>query len=155
MRHIKTPDEQGYYWISDDPASDDNWQLAYWACELAMPLLYTFSPDLLIGMPESKFRGVCIWAPCDDVAPHRWQDTESLGSWIGPSVWYGPINYPGGNFGGPISEFSEESHTNRKKGEKLVMLHIDHGGKVGTETHTYRMGGKDLDDMMQAISDAI
>jgi hypothetical protein len=155
MRHTEKPTEQGYYWISDDPASDDGWQLAYWACELTFPLLYTFSPDILIGMPDSRYRGVCIWVPCDTVAPHRWKDTETSGSWIGPAAWYGPISYPGGAFGGPIAEFDEPTHQSRTRGEKLVMLHVDHGANGGTETHLYRLEPADFDEMMQAIADAI
>lgn len=117
MRHTKTPTDPGWYWVTHDTSSTDNWQLAYWDAESDNPRLFCF------GTPPVD---VTVWEPYQN----HWVDVESnetwSGTWTGPTDWFGPLQCPGGPFGSTIAEFDCETHAAAEAdGKAMVMVHVD------------------------------
>lgn len=134
MRHTNTPEDAGWYWVGITPEHADGWSMAYWDADANIPTLYTYSPELL-SLYDVRAPVVSRWRECDDVQPHKWIDLDTAGSWSGPECWIGPLNVPGGPFGGCIVEADEDLHaTAHQRNGVIVIEHRDY-------THCNASGG--------------
>lgn len=117
MRQKKTPDEQGWYWL----CLGDVWWMAF--VDTLNDTIVMFNQD----NPREEYMATDIDA------------------WLEPDqTWYGPLNCPGGDFGGDTVVLSEETHTKAKlSGSAIVLKHIDYthckdrkgGGTITTVAH--------------------
>lgn len=99
--HLKTPDEQGWYWVKD---RDDNWFMAF---------VDTSAEEVCFWDEQRPFHNPFI---CDFESTH-------LGGCI---AWYGPFVCPGGDFGGDTVVACEEHHERAKKEKKVIgITHFD------------------------------
>lgn len=103
------PDQNGFYWVNTDINDDvgENWRMAYLDCEGVREdeiTLTTFCPEIARAC---GIKNPCtVWSYSPSGEYHKWLERtdDFTGSWSGPEVWVGPINIPGGPFGGPICE---------------------------------------------------
>lgn len=165
MRHTKTPDESGWYWVGTNPSQADGWQIAYWDADADVPTLYTYSPELLV-LKDVVAPACSRWRECDDYPPHKWIDRDCEGTWSGPECWVGPMNCPGGPFGCDIIEASEELHEKARASKGVIVIHhrdfthCNDTGHRGTTTTTAirprpRAYDEPIEDAAHELADAL
>lgn len=119
-KHTKTPSENGWYWVADNPEAEDGWMMAFLDVEQDVPTVVTFDPErCMAGFGRVATR----W----DWDGRVWRDRGyPAGRWSGPECWFGPLNQPGGPFGSHIVEACEEDHQRAEKESKVIGIqHFD------------------------------
>lgn len=108
MFHASLPDQSGYYWISDEPDSDE-WTIAYLDCDSEPARLLMMLPKLILSGVQRR--------------PTVW---ERVDNYSGPVVWIGPLSSPGGPCGGACAYFDVDTYRDaRKKRQAAVMRHVE------------------------------
>lgn len=133
MISCKMPDTDGYYWITeaeldtDQPDENAEWYMAYIKVEgreveqIRLHIL-VFPDNSRDELQESVW-----WHTGNRFRKWRSDDGQC---WTGPTWWVGPINAPGGPFGGPICEIDIATFLRAQATESdcYIKHRVHHGG---------------------------
>ena len=138
MRHKKTPDENGWYWIEDECGE---WWMAHLDAESDPQRLTLVDPaDGAVHLLESHADG-------------NWNDRQMNVTSDAPTQWIGPIGCPGGRLGDNGVYFSAEFYDKTEaEGRSLVMVYVDHGDTLNCASATIGLVSHDESwDLMSRV----
>lgn len=133
MQHVKTPDEQGWYWVEND----GEWSMVY---------LDTSRDELRLLVADTDHHDLIECHEADDgwTADGLWVESYSR--------WIGPLECPGGPFHSAIHEFDAEQHDAAKAdGKVLVALVVDFTYADSPQGQLIASGQMTVDEAWDAI----